>query len=247
MIINMVGGSGGASVYVKSYATKEGLLASTANENTIGVVTASPVSDFYIQSTAPAHAAGRVYIHTGTSGNCSLNIGNNVTIYPLYARISNGNTWTSIPMYVRKGGAWVTPNLVLMENKVKVNEFTKNAGTSITVNGLDLSLYNSSATEKHCGYLEVDLTDWRKLYCKIYTNLFSSYASMYCRLGITDTPNTPTTWINYTDCRPSGNTAGEYEYEFDLTSYSNTSYVQILVSGNSSNRKVYVQDWYLKA
>lgn len=247
MIINLIGGGGGASVFVKSYGSKEELLASTANENTIGVVTASTIADYFIQATAPAHAAGRVFIKTGTSGSCSIDIGRGVTIYPLYARVSNGTTWTTITMYVRKGGAWVTPNLILVENKVKVNEFTTNAGTSMTVNGLDMSLYNGSATEKHCGYLEVDLTDWRKLHCKIYTNLFSSYSSIQCRLGITDTPNTPSTWINYTDCRPGGSTTDEYEFDFDLSSYSNTAYVQMLVYGNSTNRRVYVRDWYLEA
>lgn len=246
-IFNVAGGGGPASVFVKVYATKEELLASSANENTLGVVSDTAISDYYIQATAPAHLAGRLFIKTGTSGNCALNIGNGITLYPLYARISNGSVWSSAVMYVRKNGAWVTPNLILMENGVKVNDFSTGGTTPITVNGLDLSLYNASTTERHCGYLETDLTDWRNLHCKIYTNIFQSYAAIQCRLGITTTPNTPTNWISYTDCRPDGGTAGEYEFDFNLSSYTNNAYVQMMVNGNSSNRRVYLKDWYLEA
>lgn len=245
MIINLIGGGGGASVYVKAYGTKEALLAATANENTIGIVTAAQVLDFYIQSTAPAHSVGRVYIHTGTSGNCSLNIGNNVTIYPLYARISNGTTWTSLVMYVRKGGTWVLPDLVLMENKVKVTDFTMGGSTSITVNGLDLSLTSSAANERHSGYLNVDLTDYRKLVVSGNTALTSAQ-SHQLRLGITDVPHTSSSWIGFENCAPASQ--GDFSAEFDVSGYSNSAYIQIMsVATTTVTRRVHIYDWVLKA
>ena len=73
------GGGGGAALNfdVKAYDTEEALLAATPKENTIGIITTTPITSWIFSATEPKIPTdgddGLVWFHIGTTSPVSFN------------------------------------------------------------------------------------------------------------------------------------------------------------------------------
>lgn len=99
MIFNISGGGGTALNFrVLAYATEEELLASTPNENTIGIISGTPITGWIFSATEPSPAeAGMVWISIGTTSAVEFNAlkKNGIRVYPISAKQYVGGAWVS--------------------------------------------------------------------------------------------------------------------------------------------------------
>lgn len=104
-------GGGGASLNfaVKAYPSEAELLAAVPKENTIGIITASPVTDWFFNATEPEAAAGRVWFKTDKSSPVAFNAlkKNGIQVNPTSAKQYLSGSWVEVTAKTRHGGAWV--------------------------------------------------------------------------------------------------------------------------------------------
>lgn len=122
MIFNMVGGSGNAVLNFKivAYSTKgvyasikDAMLASKPSENTIGVVTTTPIGSYILSpSEPPVPTSGMLWIAIGTSSNITFNVvkKNAIRVCPVFAKQYINNAWVEVEAmsYVNGWIPWVT-------------------------------------------------------------------------------------------------------------------------------------------
>jgi hypothetical protein len=108
------GGAGGAGAglnfEVKAYATEVLLRADTPKENTIGVVTGTPITGWIFSATQPdAITEGLVWFLTGTDSAVEFNAlkKNSVKVYPISAKQYVDGAWVDKTAKSYPGGEWV--------------------------------------------------------------------------------------------------------------------------------------------
>ena len=106
------GAGGGADLNfeVKAYATEALLLAATPKENTIGVVTGTPVAGYIFDATQPeAITEGLVWIFTGSSSSAEFNAlkKNGIMVYPISAKQYVSGNWEKKTVKSYMNGEWV--------------------------------------------------------------------------------------------------------------------------------------------
>lgn len=105
------GGSGGSELNfdVVAYASEEILLAATPAENTIGIITTTPISSWIFSATEPTGSDGMVFFGNGASSDAEFNAlkMNSIQIYPIFAEQYTGSTWEFKKAYLYRNGAWV--------------------------------------------------------------------------------------------------------------------------------------------
>lgn len=105
------GGGGGGSLNFKVIAVaSEDALPTTAKENTIAVVTDTPITSWVFASTAPeTPEAGMVWIATGTVSMVSFNAikKNGLWVYPSSVQQYIGDAWVDKTAKTWQNGAWV--------------------------------------------------------------------------------------------------------------------------------------------
>ncbi len=110
MILNMVGGGGGAGLNfsVKAYAS-ESVRPSVEKENTIAVI-ADEINGWIFSATEPTSPSEKmVWIPTGTSSTVNFNAlkKNGIEVYPQSVKQYIGGEWVQIDAYIYRGGEWV--------------------------------------------------------------------------------------------------------------------------------------------
>lgn len=104
-------GGGGSSLNFKVIAvSSELLLPATAKENTIAVITTTPITSYVFSSTAPTSPAeGMVWFVTGTASTVGFNAvkKNGLWVYPTGCQQYVSGAWVSKTAKTHKGGAWV--------------------------------------------------------------------------------------------------------------------------------------------
>lgn len=110
MIFNMTSGGGSELNFtVKAYATEAELLAATPKENTIGIITTTPITNWIFGSTEPEVAAnGMVWIVTGESSTVEFNAlkKNAIQVYPVYAKQYLSGAWENMNAEIYIGSKW---------------------------------------------------------------------------------------------------------------------------------------------
>ncbi|MGN0976656.1 MAG: hypothetical protein ACI4PH_01260 [Faecousia sp.] len=110
MILNMAGGGGNALNFdVKAYDTEEALLAATPKENTIGIITGTPITGWVFSAVEPENPTeGLAWIVTGTSSGAEFNAlrKNTIQVYPLSAKQYVSGTWESAAAKSYQSGDW---------------------------------------------------------------------------------------------------------------------------------------------
>lgn len=111
MIFNISGGGGTALNFkVVTYATKGTMLAATPSENTIGIITDTPMTSWIFASEVPNPAVnGMVWILTSTSSDMEFNAlkKNNIQLYPISAKQYVNGAWVDKDAASYQGAVWV--------------------------------------------------------------------------------------------------------------------------------------------
>lgn len=108
-------GGGGTSLNfdVKAYATEEALLAATPKENTIGIITTTPIQRWTFSAKEPEHPTddndGLVWIETGTASPVEFNVikKNEIKVYPINVQQCVGREWRKVPSFIRRSEGWI--------------------------------------------------------------------------------------------------------------------------------------------
>ena len=107
---NLGGGSGGLNFKVVGYETQAELLADTPKENTIGIITTTPITSWVFSATEPeVSSEGTIWILTGTVSPIEFNAlkKNSIQVYPISAKQYVNGAWVEKTAKSRRGGAWV--------------------------------------------------------------------------------------------------------------------------------------------
>lgn len=113
------GGYNPLNFKVMAYATEEDLNAATPKENTIGVITAVPISTWTFSATEPTEPMeGMVWISTGTDSPAAFNAlkKNDIQVYPVFAKQYIGGAWVDKTAKSWQGGEWVDWMLRIYDN-----------------------------------------------------------------------------------------------------------------------------------
>ena len=104
-------GGGGSDLNFKAIAVaSESALPSTAAENTIAVITTTPITSYVFSSTAPTSPTeGMVWFATGTASGVGFNAikRNGLWVYPTDCQQYVSGAWVSKTAKTYTGGAWV--------------------------------------------------------------------------------------------------------------------------------------------
>ena len=111
MIFNVTGGGGAALNFkVVGYATEEALLAAAPAENTIGIITETPITGYIFSVEEPSPAtAGLVWVIIGKSSQVAFNAlkKNTVMVYPLSAKQYIDGAWVDVSIKIYQGSKWI--------------------------------------------------------------------------------------------------------------------------------------------
>lgn len=113
MIFNITGGGGSGAALnfnVVTYNTEEELLAATPSENTIGVITDTPMTSWTFSATEPNPAVpGMVWIFTSEYSVVEFNAlkKNSLQVYPIFVKQYVGGSWIDKTAKSWQGGKWV--------------------------------------------------------------------------------------------------------------------------------------------
>ena len=105
--------SGGAELNfdVAAYATDGERLAATPKENTIGVVTTTPITGYYLSATQPENMVnGLLWVSVGASSSAEFNIlkkDNTIMLYPMSAKQYVNGVWVDVTAKTYQNGEWV--------------------------------------------------------------------------------------------------------------------------------------------
>jgi hypothetical protein len=104
-----LGGGASLNFNVKGYATEELLMAATPKENTIGIITTTPITSWIFSATEPAEPVeGMAWIATGTSSTVEFGAlkKNGIRVYPISAKQYVNGKWGAVNAYIYQGGVW---------------------------------------------------------------------------------------------------------------------------------------------
>lgn len=103
------GASGvGLNFDVKAYATEAELLSSTPKENTVGIVTDTPITGYVFSAAQPEAADGLVWIKIDAFSTVAFNAlkNNCLMVYPMSAKQYKGGAWTKVTARSYQGDTW---------------------------------------------------------------------------------------------------------------------------------------------
>jgi hypothetical protein len=109
MVFNVSGGGGVALNFkVLAYATESAMNAATPTENTIGIITTTPITSYVFSITQPTGSAGMVWITTGTTSINEFNAlkKNSIQVYPQAAKQYVSGAWVDKTAKSYMGGVW---------------------------------------------------------------------------------------------------------------------------------------------
>lgn len=106
------GGAGGTSLNfaVKAYPSEAELLAVVPKENTIGIITTTPITSWILSATEPSPASdGMVWISIGASSQFEFNAlkENALHVYPISAKQFVGDDWLERTAMIYQNERWL--------------------------------------------------------------------------------------------------------------------------------------------
>lgn len=104
------GGGAGLNFDVKAYNSEPDLLAATPKNNTIGVITTTPITGWIISPTQPSDLSdGMVWIRTGVSGEIEFNAlkKNGIQVYPFRAMQYTSGALKYVKSQIYQNGSWM--------------------------------------------------------------------------------------------------------------------------------------------
>lgn len=237
MIFNVSGGGGAALNFkVLAYATEEELLAATPVENTIGIVTETPITSWIFSATEPSPAApGMVWISTGTSSLIEFNAlkKNGVQVYPISVTQYVSGAWIGKTAKSYQSGAWVDWINYLYKDGNQYTDLTggwavykennggydvsfENDGIEVTYNGAQSNWNASAYTIK-----KIDVTNYTTLTADVA--YIHHYSDSKFILGLNSSPGNTSI---FTHSQSLAKTADDtYPVTVDLSDLSGSFYI----------------------
>lgn len=171
------GGYNPLNFKVVAYATEEDLNAATPKENTIGVITAVPISTWTFSATEPTEPMeGMVWIYTGATSPVAFNAlkKNGIQVFPVFAKQYIGGTWVEKTEKSWQNGEWsewaipVFTKGTLLDG-CSLNIVANTVAATVEVSGTDIVFQSSGlASGNKGGGFYIDpafyVTDRKKLY-----------------------------------------------------------------------------------
>lgn len=241
------GGGAGLNFKVKAYSS-ELLLPATAAENTIAVITETPITGYAFAPTAPdAPAEGMVWFKTALSGSADFNAlrKNKIFVSPQQAMQYVGGSWVGKTAKTYMNGAWVDWVEYLYNNGnvytditggwaakgTTYNGYGEPGAPSITYGENTLNISQTNApNQAYSGFAymknAIDLTPYKSIVFTVtMANAGINYL-IYCvwpYLPVSDSYKNPS-WIAY---HQAYNTTDEREIFMDVTGVNQVGYIGI--------------------
>jgi hypothetical protein len=240
MIFNMTGGGGSQLNFkVVAYATEELLTADTPKENTIGIVTTTPIPSWYFAAEQPDNMAeGEVWFWSDNGSNISFNAlkKNNIKVSPIAAKQYISGALTDVPAKIYRDGEWndfSTDFWIFKAGSGAMVEYLtkKGSAASIVVDDYKVSISYSGDTSlsdavwytaaKH------DLTKYKKLKLSAMLTAFTS-GQHYVGFGVKSSVPTKDNYgaqsfVAGKEIRTKGTTP--IEYELDISALTGEYYI----------------------
>ena len=103
-------GPGGVSLNfaVKAYPSEEALLAAAPKDNTIGIITDTPITSWIFSESEPESAHGLLWVTTADNSPVEFNAlkKNGILVYPLSAKQYIDGAWVDVTAKSYQNGAW---------------------------------------------------------------------------------------------------------------------------------------------
>lgn len=123
-VLNFKSGGAALNFRFKSYATEAALLLDTPPENTIGVVTTTPIGKYAFSATEPttidgaAVTNGDIWVVVGSASSAPFNAlkKNIITVYILSCRQYTGSAWEEKTSKIFADSAWVDLRMWIYDN-----------------------------------------------------------------------------------------------------------------------------------
>ena len=136
---------------IKAYETEADVLAATPKENTIGVVTSTPISSWTLSAIQPESIEdGMLWIKLGSSSDVEFNAlkKNAIVICPLSASQYINGGWVDVEAMSYKSGSWINWLTYILNKDNLYNGWTKTGGltAAVTSDGVLITVNDSYGT-----------------------------------------------------------------------------------------------------
>lgn len=256
-------GGGGSSLNFKIVAVaSESVLPSSAAENTIAVITTTPITSYVFSSTAPTSPMeGMVWFHTGTVSTVGFNAvkKNGLWVYPTGCQQYISGAWVSKTAKTYKNGAWAEwmVKTWLYNNgdecqsitggwaakAVGIQYYPALAPTVTKNDGLvTVSLLTSTTTEWKAGIYvtnkQIDLTNRHTL----TLNGRGEGTDEYCKAWLVALPSL-SEWQSYPQVSILNQSMTDIS--LDVSALSGDYYIAIGIAKSSASTIAYMQSLYV--
>ena len=235
-----LGGSGGLNFEVKAFASADALPQS-ARENTIAVVTDTPISSWVMSAEQPAGAEGMVWIEVATVSDVAFYADKKqqVKVYPVSVSQYIDGAWASLDAFIYQNAAWVAFASAfdgwlyyMGEQYVDITGGWVQANGTLTVNEDSLALCGISSTNH--GYAattkQINTTGFSTLEMVVKT---ASAQAAYIGLG--------TSQMEYSAKTSVANAGSAYKtYTVPLDETQGKYYVMFSTAATSAGGMLYV-------
>lgn len=257
MIFNMAGGGAPLNFKVEAYAS-ELLLPASAKENTVAVITETPITGWAFSATEPeAPAEGMVWVQTGSDSVAPFNAlkKNMLMAYPMRVYQYAAEAWTIKTAKTFVSGAWTDWGSVIFGGASDFDKWTattRGTGGTISLTN-DIMVIHANATNSagSHGALNVSFTDTD---LTPYSTIKATFGTVvgkliYYGVGIKTDPayshgyDTGSNWsaINYEKLE-TGSTSGVINPEISTLECSiesiNTGYPALWIMGSNVDVEV---------
>lgn len=154
----------------------ESALPSSAEENTIAVITTSPITSYVFSATAPTSPTeGMVWFATGTASTVGFNAikRNGLWVYPTGCQQYVSGAWVTKTAKTYQNGAWTDWNPDIYNGGSDVSMFEVTSGSAAVMSGYVSNLNGGLKFNK--GFINVidpyDLTEYTTLHVEFTPNI----------------------------------------------------------------------------
>ena len=230
-------------------ATSFANLPATAAENTVGVITTTPITQGFVSNTRPAgRPTGEVRIKSGANGLVTMQLSGQplVDFNPISVYQYNGTSWVIMEAYIRKSGAWTRirtyfyrdGTLGLITSLSGYN--SSNATYTIGADNfrVDLTSGGTSGIARVCPGQLIDVTNFTTLKV-LYSRVKSGTQGVHtARMVLSVTPLTSQgTGVAYVDLPATAGVVAS----LDVTGLTGSYYVNWIISKTTYYETDYIR------
>jgi hypothetical protein len=218
---------------VRAYQSDVELNTATPDENTIGVVTTNPITEWYFSTTKPENVAeGAVWFKVGDASRSAFNALKQKTImvYPLRAEQYISGAWSVKTAKIYQNEAWTDWMIWLYKNGDEYTDITggwvageTNGKNTVKKEGSYIELSGSSDTTARMHIStskKVDFTQYKTLNAKVTVTSRSTTNPLVLRLGYGSAKTDSLAASAITRTELTTDAVGDYTLSYDVSAVS---------------------------